>query len=55
MSDTKIKSSFSGRGGYKCYCCGPAPKNRKAHRRRIKRGRMKQFTVVVIKEQTNDY
>lgn len=29
-----------GPGGYKCRCCGPAPKNRPKHRRLVRR-RMK--------------
>lgn len=34
--DEKTVSKI-GPGGYKCYCCGPAPKDRPNWRRRIRR------------------
>ena len=42
-----------GPGGRKCVCCGPSPKNRKAHDRTAKR-RMKQHAQKQIKEQINE-
>jgi hypothetical protein len=46
------KSRHLGPGGYKCHCCGPHPKDRKAHRRAT-RSRLKRETVQEVSEATD--
>lgn len=52
MKETKVFSRY-GPGGRKCSCCGPSPKNRKAHDRTVKR-RMKQEASKQIKKDLTD-
>lgn len=46
-----------GPGGYKCRCCGPAPRLRKKHRRLVRRRLAQRIAAQIntaIKEQEND-
>jgi DNA-directed RNA polymerase subunit N (RpoN/RPB10) len=50
--DKKIGCKAAGRGGMKCFCCGPAPgKDRQAFNRRVKRGKVKEFIRKDVKDQ----
>lgn len=35
-ANEKLANSTIGPGGFKCVCCGPAPKHRAAHRRMVR-------------------
>jgi hypothetical protein len=37
MTPEEKQAHHLGPGGYKCRCCGPAPKARKQHRRTVRR------------------
>jgi hypothetical protein len=37
MNKDEKQCQHVGIGGYKCRCCGPAPKERKKHRRTVRR------------------
>lgn len=32
----KVSTRWTGPGGYKCFCCGPTPKNRRWFRRTMR-------------------
>lgn len=46
--DKRISDRACGKGGYKCYCCGPAPGKGRNQLRRLVRHRMKNITRKVI-------
>ncbi len=52
--DKKISDKRCGVGGYKCGCCGPAPRHRKRFNRQIKRGPVKEFIRQEIHNQKEE-
>lgn len=52
MPDQMHRICGYGPGGYKCPCCGPAPKHRKKERRRVKR-KLRQMTQKEIEEESD--
>jgi len=49
----KFRNKDLGPGGYKCYCCRPAPKHRKPYRLRVRRTFKAAFHRELSKELAN--
>jgi hypothetical protein len=49
MDYKKLRGKRAGPGGYKCPCCGPSPRHRKAYKRAAKR-RERQLIAREIRE-----